>query len=183
MTSGSRRRASGGQEGATLVETLVALFLIGVLIAALVQGLLTSTTATDTTNRAQRLDAAITSMGETLKQLRYVPRASANDYDTAYNQKVKYDDSGNERTAADRAERFGVPYVAVWPSPSGFRVTQVQCWFRGEFSKSSPTVPGQFIDSCATDGGAQLVTYSVTLGGMTRTGQVVKRETQPLRVP
>ncbi|MGB6057863.1 MAG: PKD domain-containing protein [Microthrixaceae bacterium] len=161
---GTRSRHDRTQEGASLIEVLVALFLISVLIVALVNGLLTSTRATTESNRVQRTGSALTSMGELLKQMDYVPCANVLDYQS------KYNDLAND-PLSDPASLGTLEMDSV-------TIDKVEYWRPGSFSESVPTtVLGDYIPTCDfPEGGAQRVTYTVKWGPDSKTGEVVKRD-------
>lgn len=149
-----RRRTA---DGATLVEVLVALFLVTILVAALVRGLLVSTTATATANRAQRIDAALTSFGESIKQLNYQECADPAWYQQDFDALTQIDPG-----------KYGVGTVA------DALIESVEYWNDGSFAAGQTPSPGAFSTQC-DDGGSQLVTYRVSLGERTARAQVVKR--------
>ena len=74
------RRCS--QSGATLIEVLIAVFLIGTVIAALAAGMLTLMRSTGSTAEQQRLAASVMSYTEWLRSQAYRDCAAPGDFGT-----------------------------------------------------------------------------------------------------
>lgn len=81
----ARRRAARprrSQSGATLVEVLIAVFLVGTVIAALAAGMLTLMRSTGSTAEQQRLAAGVMSYTEWLRAQAYRDCAAPTDFGT-----------------------------------------------------------------------------------------------------
>lgn len=149
------RRCRHAQAGIGLIETLVAVALIGILVVALAGGIITSTRSAAEANNSQRTDVVLSSFAEIVKQLPYEACLDTAAYRAQYG---KYEDA-----LADA----GKP-VLTNPS-TAVEVTKV-------------THGG--LDSCtAADGdpGVQEWTLTVTVSGNVRSAVVVKRN--PSRIP
>lgn len=148
-------RSTRSQSGLSLIETLVAIALIGIVLGALATGIITSMRSSTAVNTAQRADVVLSSFSESVKQLPYEACL-----DTAYyqGQYEKY-----EQALADA----GKPVL----SGPNTQVEVVKVTHGG-------------LDSCtAADGdpGVQQWTLKVTVKGGARTAVVVKRN--PSKVP
>ena len=169
-------RPTQSQEGSTFLEVLVALVLISFVVIALVNGLLTSTKSDNASSQTQKLNAALTSFSEALKDLDYKPCA-----DAAWYQGV-YRDALAGLSPAEARKRFGIA------ASSSVSVTDIKYWRPYVAAGSSSTttiVPptnGSFETSCSTatgsisDAGTQLLSFTVTNGSRTSYGQIVKRD-------
>ena len=71
-----RGRDRSSQAGTTLLESLLVVVLVGVLILTLATGLLASTVGARRVNNSQRLSLAITSISETMRQMKYRPASA-----------------------------------------------------------------------------------------------------------
>lgn len=148
-------RSTRSQSGLSLIETLVAIALIGIVLGALATGIITSMRSSTAVNTAQRADVVLSSFSESVKQLPYEACL-----DTAYYQ-GQYDKY--EQALADA----GKPVL----SGPNTQVEVVKVTHGG-------------LDSCtAADGdpGVQQWTLKVTVKGGARTAVVVKRN--PSKVP
>jgi Tfp pilus assembly protein PilV len=76
------RRRSTSQAGATLIEVMIAVFLIGTVIAAIAAGMLTLMRSTRTTSEQQRLAVSVLSYTEWLRSQAYTPCATPADFAT-----------------------------------------------------------------------------------------------------
>lgn len=170
-----QRRQNLDERGVSLIEVLIALFLISVLVIALVNGLLTSTKATTVSNRSQRTGAALTSFGETLRQMDYKECADAAWYQADYDYLLQMQNSPTTTVGGGAATQPPLP-MGVGAMDT-IKVDSVKYWQPGTFSDEGPWVPGKFIDNCDDpSGGAQLLTFTVTMGENSETGQLVKRD-------
>lgn len=143
------------QAGTSLIETLIALALIGIVLGALAAGIMTSMRSSASTNRVQRTDVVLSSFSEIVKQLPYEACLATSYYEEQYK---KY-----ERALADA----GKPVL----SSNGTTVKVASVTHGG-------------LDSCSsTDGdpGVQEWTVEVVVDGYTRSAVVVKRN--PSKVP
>jgi len=77
-----RRVARRSQSGATLIEVMIAVFLIGTVIAALAAGMLTLMRSTRVTSEQQRLAVGVLSFTEWLRSQDYTPCATPGDFPT-----------------------------------------------------------------------------------------------------
>ena len=64
-------RPARSQSGLSLIETLVAIALIGIVLGALATGIITSMRSSTAVNTAQRADVVLSSFSESVKQLPY----------------------------------------------------------------------------------------------------------------
>lgn len=73
----SARRARGAQSGYSLIEVLIAVMLVGTVVAALAAGMLTMMNATRSTSEQQRLQAGVLSYTEWLRSQTYTDCATS----------------------------------------------------------------------------------------------------------
>ena len=155
----SRLRPCGGadERGVSLLEVLVAIAVLSTALIAAMSGLFTSVKSSGANADRQQRSAAVSSYGESLKGLAYVPCSDA--------------------TCA-RYTRYYNAWPQRWTPATGptappdaasmvLAVTRVQYWNSSTltFDAACPTV----------DGGAQRLTISVTWRGATATSTLVKR--------
>ena len=163
------------QGGFSLLEVLIALVIISTLVLALINGLLTTTQSDNASNENQRMNAALTSFGETLKDITYKDCADPAWYSGVYADTVA--------SITDPDERRRIYGVAVMSNVS---VVRVQYFTGASFpidaNGNQDRTGGAFSDSCITDAGTQLLTYKVTYRGRSRTAQTVKRNAKGLSV-
>lgn len=144
-----------GQSGVSLVETLVALVLVGTVVMAVTVGFQLTTRVAGETNERQRAQVALNSFSESVRQLDYLACGNGGSYTEAYE---------NDQASAGSGE--GDDLLSRGYS---LHVTSVQFWSPGypDLDGATPT--------CTVDPGAQLLTLQVSLGDSTVTGEVVKR--------
>ena len=114
-SSGARRAAarrgspatSRGQSGYTLIEVLIAVFLVGTVVAALAAGMLTMMSATRSTTEQQRLEAAVLSYTELLRSQAYVDCAGTGTYPT-------FDDGNGITGRVDAVRYWAVASGGAW---------------------------------------------------------------------
>lgn len=162
----SQRRRS--EAGVTLIEMLFVIAIVSALVLFFATGLLTSATVANNTNDKQRLNLAVTSMGETLRQVGY------------------YESTGTGCTSAATAAEYLGRYTALDPSlKSGTRnmtveILSVTFWSPVPLPTST-TIADQWSGTCRNQAGAQKIKFRVTLPGATpggrgsMTGELVKR--------
>ena len=144
-----RDRRVRSQAGFSLIETIVALFLVSVVVLALAAGMFTLLRTTAVTSRAQRMQAALTTAAESAKGLPYKPCAVAMDYGGTA---PTWDDPTDDATVEVLSVRY-------WDAPGA----------AAELGRFTATCP-------AMDLGAQRVTVQVTIGGESQTAEIVKRQ-------
>jgi prepilin-type N-terminal cleavage/methylation domain-containing protein len=153
-----RRHASrrhNGDGGYSLIEVLIAVMLVGTVIAALAAGMLTMINATRSTSEQQRLQAAVLSYTESLKSSPYLrcgeaPTPSPAAYTTSHNAQPGRWEPVDGMTAE-------INSVEYWHNSGAY----------GDYQSSCPAV----------DQGRQRLTITVTLpGGASASGPVVMSE-------
>jgi type II secretory pathway pseudopilin PulG len=135
------------ERGVTLLESVLALGLASVVLLGVMSGMATTLSVSARTAADTAANAALVSLSESLKGRPYLPCASPAELQSEWaSQQVRY---GNRRI------RVRVDAVRYWdPRPDQQRFSEV----------------------CANpDGGAQLVSLSVTSGSGRATGSVVLR--------
>lgn len=155
----SRMRPCGGadERGVSLLEVLVAIAVLSTALIAAMSGLFTSVkTSVSNADRQQR-SAALSSYGESLKGLVYVPCSDAAG-------------ASYTRDYAAWPDRW-TPATGVTAPPDAasmvLAVTSVQYWNATTLSFDATCPP--------VDAGAQRLTISVTWRGATATSTLVKR--------
>ncbi len=145
------------QTGATLVEVLIALALVGILVLALASGMLTLIKTSAETTKQQQIELALGSFTESLKSGPYtkcpVPLESGGQY----------------------------PNTAWVPPPSmTASLVKVEYWdpITGDFYDP---MPGEFDEGCpgGIDQGTQRLTVQVNFEGHCSSAQVVKADGTP----
>lgn len=103
-----------GQCGTSLIETLIAISVLGILVAGVTTGIITSLRVTSVSNNAQRVNVLLTSFGEAIKQLPYQSCLSLADYNNAYQayeDRLRSDDqpvlSGPDSTVTLTGVKYG----------------------------------------------------------------------------
>lgn len=173
-----RLRDRESQAGATLVESILVILLVGVVVLTLITGLLTSTVGARRVNSNQRASLAMTSFSDSIRDLPYLPHdplctpaTDAQAYLTAY----------NNLPAAERTATAGMTV----------EILDIKYWdLRYSTSTASTTsvAPEALWVStkCAAKTGAQRLTLRVTLRDgrpgeeSSATAQVVKRSPRNL---
>ena len=148
----ARRRhdaTARGEAGYTLIEVLIAVFLVGTVVAALAAGMLTMMSATRSTTEQQRLEAAVLSYTELLRSQTYADCAGTGTYPTF---------------SGDNGITGRVSDVRYWVVPSG------GAWGAQPFADACATDLGrQLLD----------VELQLGPGGPETTAQVVLRREEP----
>lgn len=155
------------QQGFSLIEALVVIFLISTVVLTFAVGLQASVTSDGKTNREQRLNLALTSFAEGLRRVT-VPDSYWNCVNSYAEPTLEdaYMALYNSLSAADRAGTDAVDSAAV---------TGVSFWQPGDFSVPASTVPGTFGSTCVPGAGAVKLKIQVGLGDNVLVGEIVKR--------
>ena len=152
MRPTSRRARRGrGQAGVSLIEVLVGIVVMIPLTLASISGLMTAVDASDTTERQQRLELALSSATEDLKALPYLACGLPDQYDELYEQWL-------EPLTSELLPSEQLPVAEV---------VAVDYWSR--------TKDG-FLDGCSGDDGAQRLTVQVEEDGDVLSGTIVTRD-------
>lgn len=166
--TGVRLGRHRGQAGVSLVETLIVIALVSAVVLIFALGLQTSVTADGQTLRAQRMNLALSSFGEGLRRVT-VP--------TDYWQCI---DSFAEPTVE---EAFLALYNSLpaddreaTDAVDSIEVADVQYWQPGDYSTPGDPEGGSWGDNCVPGAGAVKLSMTVTLGGDSLSGEVVRRE-------
>lgn len=153
------------QRGAALLEVLVAVALLGLVLAAISASALTSLTVTRSTSDLQREQAAAMNFGETLKALPYLPCGGATPPTaTAYQQRYESDTAAWRPAAGSgvTVSVIGVEFLHVGPDG-----------VLGDFEPTCPSVAE------GADHGRQRLSLQVQLGSRApATASVVLAEPQ-----
>ena len=168
-----------GQAGYGLIEVLIAIVLMGTVIAALSAAMLTLLSTTSATSDAQRMQAALTSYTESLKAGTYQACTRTGSPPVS-----------SPTPAQVQGAHDGDPAAFRPAAGSGISVEVVGVAFLSAASAASPsTVPattlvngvGGYTPDCPTSGdaGRQLLTVRVSLAGRSpKLANVVVAETQ-----
>ena len=148
-TSPNRRRRRG-QQGATLIEVLIALGVMMPLSLAGAMGMLTAVQASDGAQQRQELEVALSSGTELVRVVDYLPCGTTEQYQAAL--------TASRPTPTDRS--------LVGAQEAAPVVTAVAYW-----DSSSGTYGGR----CVDDEGAQRFTITVIDRGVTSDATTVKR--------
>ena len=146
-----RLRRGRGQGGVSLIEVLVGIVVMIPLTLASISGLMTAVDASDTTERQQRLELALSSATEDLKALPYLACGLPDQYDELYEQWL-------EPLTSELLPSEQLPVAEV---------VAVDYWSR--------TKDG-FLDGCSGDDGAQRLTVQVEEDGDVLSGTIVTRD-------
>ena len=146
-----RLRRGRGQGGVSLIEVLVGIVVMIPLTLASISGLMTAVDASDTTERQQRLELALSSATEDLKALPYLACGLPDQYDELYEQWL-------EPLTYELLPSEQLPVAEV---------VAVDYWSR--------TKDG-FLDGCSGDDGAQRLTVQVEEDGDVLSGTIVTRD-------
>jgi prepilin-type N-terminal cleavage/methylation domain-containing protein len=102
-----------GQSGYSLVEVLVAVLLVGTVLAALAGGMLTMMLATASTSEQQRLEAGVLNYTQVLRSRPYVDCARPSSFPTW--------EQGGVRGRVDAVRYWNVPGGQAWGGASAFQ--------------------------------------------------------------
>lgn len=161
----SFRAARGSQAGVSLLEALVVIVLVSFVVLTFAYGLQTAVTTDGRTNRQQRMNLALTSLSETLRQADWiVPCPASGDFKGESTLAAGY---VTEIPDTVKATNFGV---------SGFEVTGVDYWEPGDFSNPADPKGGEFGSTCDANTSAVRIRFGVSLGGDSMSGELVKRD-------
>lgn len=176
------------QAGVSLIEALVVVVIVSSVVLVFALGLQTVATNDGRTNREQRMNLALTSFAEDLRQVRWItPCVTPADY-------------LGEATLEDGYESLLPESTQLRPyDVDDIEITGVSYWKPNEFTPTGLTVPptvapgasttvppGTFGDVSVCDPAqTQLVTLAlrVSLGGDDLDGEVVKRRSELAAVP
>lgn len=144
-----------GQQGAGLLEVLIASAVMAPLILAAALGLLTGMRASANAETTQRLSVAVTTATENLKAMPYLPCGTAEEYQKMYSEWL------GERSPAVRESQLS-------PLPV---IQDVTYWDEASTD---------FVPKCAADGGAQRLAIAVIIDGSIQEATIVTRDPAPL---
>lgn len=148
-----RHHAHGDHRGVTLLEILVAVFVLGLLAVGIGAATISSNKAAAGANVIARRNALLTAFGESLKNLPYQKCATNGDYQS------KFDTTEGALSDANQDLRQALNATLT---VTGATV--------------SATCPG-------LDTGTQTLDIAVTVSGETLTGQIVKRNPESEQIP
>ena len=169
----SSARFRRGQSGQSLAEAIIAMLLIGSIFLILAGALFTVIKVTTTNKNLQSIDTGLITYGEILQtQVPYENCSTSNP--TASNYQLNSQDfiTGG----ASPPTKWRLPYTDGASMVT--EVTGVESW---NTATQAFEDRGASLNKCISpDPGVQRVSYKITFGGVSRTGQVVKRK--PCRV-
>ena len=145
-------RSHGSQQGASLVEVLISVVLVGVVILGLAAGMLTLIGTSTSTSERQQIQLALGSFTESLKAGAYETCTSNSAVATPATYQAAYDAWPSKWTPPQGSMTSGITRVEYWDSQLA-----------------------EFVDSCpnAGDQGTQRLTVHVDWQGRSGTAQVV----------
>ena len=145
-------RSHGSQQGASLVEVLMSVVLVGVVILGLAAGMLTLIGTSTSTSERQQIQLALGSFTESLKAGAYETCTSNSAVATPATYQAAYDAWPSKWTPPQGSMTSGITRVEYWDSQQA-----------------------EFVDSCpnAGDQGTQRLTVQVDWQGRSGTAQVV----------
>ncbi len=184
-TSGGEARSCAGsarfrrgQSGQSLVEAILAMVLVGSIFLILAGALFTVIKVTTSNKNLQAIDTGLLSYGEILQtQVPYENCSASN----SINSNLVETGQGTASNYQANAETYIIlPTSSLtatgWQRPSGMvpELTGLESWnsTTGAFEDRG----GSFYKCLSPDSGVQRVSYKITFGGVSRTGQVVKRK-------
>ena len=150
--SRNRARSHGSQQGASLIEVLISVVLVGVVILGLAAGMLTLIGTSTSTSERQQIQLALGSFTESLKAGAYETCTSNSAVATPATYQAAYDAWPSKWTPPQGSMTSGITRVEYWDSQLA-----------------------EFVDSCpnAGDQGTQRLTVQVDWQGRSGTAQVV----------
>ena len=162
-------RPRRGQSGQSLVEVIIAMLLIGSIFLILAGALFTVIKVTTSNKNLQAIDTGLITYGEILQtQVPYENCSSSTQTASIYqsNAEAFITGGGAEPTKWRLPYTDGASMVTV--------LTGVESWntTTGAFEDRG----NSFYKCVSPDSGVQRVSYTITFGGVSRTGQVVKRK-------
>ncbi len=145
-------RSHGSQQGASLVEVLISIVLVGVVILGLAAGMLTLIGTSTSTSERQQIQLALGSFTESLKAGTYEPCTSDPARPTPASYQAAYEAWPSKWVPSQAGMTRGITLVEYWNSEQA-----------------------KFADSCpdAGDQGTQRLTVQVDWQGRSGTAQVV----------
>lgn len=145
-------RSRGSQQGASLIEVLISVVLVGVVILGLAAGMLTLIGTSTSTSERQQIQLALGSFTESLKADAYETCTSNSSLATPVTYQAAYDAWPSKWTPPQASMTSGITRVEYWDSQQA-----------------------EFVDSCpnAGDQGTQRLTVQVDWQGRSGTAQVV----------
>ncbi len=145
-------RSHASQQGASLIEVLISVVLVGVVILGLAAGMLTLIGTSTSTSERQQIQLALGSFTESLKAGAYETCTSNSAVATPATYQAAYDAWPSKWTPPQGSMTSGITRVEYWDSQLA-----------------------EFVDSCpnAGDQGTQRLTVQVDWQGRSGTAQVV----------
>ncbi len=175
-------RLRRGQSGQSLVEAIIAMLLVGSIFLILAGALFTVIKVTTSNKNLQAIDTGLISYGEILQtQVPYENCSASNSINSL-------GVPSGQRTAS-QYQSYAENYIILptpsltatgWQRASGMvtEVTGLESWNTATLAFEDR---GDAVEKCISpDSGVQRVSYKVSFGGTSRTGQVIKRK--PCRV-
>ena len=165
----SSARFRRGQSGQSLVEAIIAMLLVGSIFLILAGALFTVIKVTTTNKNLQAIDTGLMTYGEILQtQVPYENCSSSTQTASIYqsNAEAFITGGGAEPT------KWRLPYTDGASMVT--ELTGLESWntTTGAFEDRGAS----FYKCVSPDSGVQRVSYRITFGGVSRTGQVVKRK-------
>jgi len=144
LALGARLRR--GEAGFSLLESLIALALLGIAFGGIAAGLLTTMRTSADNQENVAANTALSNVAEQMKAMPYAPCATPADVVSSYSTRHPSERMGGQPVSV------AVPTVAYWSTST--RTFAAAC-------------------TAASDAGSQLVRLEVTVGGVTARGSVV----------
>jgi len=144
--------APTGQGGASLLEVLLAVVLVGTVIIALAAGMLALIRATRTTSDQQRAQSALLSYAESLKSSPYLPCGS-NPPPSPAAYEASHDAQPERWNPADHARLdASIDRVQFWHDGGGYGTYEDNCPAGGDRGRQLLTVTVQLADGPTASG-------------------------------
>ena len=173
-------RPRRGQSGQSLVEVIIAMLLIGSIFLILAGALFTVIKVTTSNKNLQAIDTGLITYGEILQtQVPYENCSASNSINsnglaTGQGTGSNYQLNANAFITGGGAEptKWRLPYTDG--ASMVVELTGLESWntTTGAFEDRGLS----FYKCVSPDSGVQRVSYTITFGGVSRTGQVVKRK-------
>ena len=184
-TSGGEARSCAGcarfrrgQSGQSLVEAIIAMLLVGSIFLILAGALFTVIKVTTSNKNLQAIDTGLLSYGEILQTQVPYENCSASNSINSNGVETGQGTASNYQANAEASIILPTvsPTATGWQRASGMvpELTGLESWntTTGAFEDRG----GSFYKCLSPDSGVQRVSYKITFGGVSRTGQVVKRK-------
>jgi prepilin-type N-terminal cleavage/methylation domain-containing protein len=202
LGSGRRARARrtcpvaverASEQGFTLVEILISVWIMGALMVVFMGALLVMTKSSDLSRRTTFAETELRHFVEAVQNAPYVPCAAPSDYTNMYHS--SYSTSDITYSLDSSGVQFWDPYFAAAPDAPGGPDSDAPQTFKSltqfksdvtTWNNNSSNNGGVTVASCVTgavpsgDAGTQEVTLQVTVlqgSSLTLTQQVIKRDT------